>query len=111
MLWKQKNWIYQYGMENHSDPLSSLNIDSNKFPLDTQALLNNLSEMSISHIHPISRSHSDIHVNIYEALQYNEHTLPMKICSAHTHTHTHSQIPTFMNRPARRNSLYLTDRL
>lgn len=77
-------------MENHSDPLSSLNIDSNKFPLDTQALLNNLSEMSISHIHPISRSHSDIHVNIYEALHYNEHTLPMKICSAHTHTHTFS---------------------
>lgn len=49
-------------MENHSDPLSSLNIDSNKFPLDTQALLKNLSEMSFSHIHPVSRSHSDIDV-------------------------------------------------
>lgn len=37
-------------MENHSDPVSFLNIDSNKFPSDTQALLKNLSEMFISHI-------------------------------------------------------------
>lgn len=52
MLWKQKHWLYQYGMENHSD--SFLNIDSNKFPLDTQALLSNLSEMSISHTYILS---------------------------------------------------------
>lgn len=44
-------------MENHSDPLSSLNIDSNKFPLDTQALLNNLSEMSLFHTYIPSLAH------------------------------------------------------